>query len=150
MLYIEEDKKKKLPETELATVLSVGSAIDVNYILHKNGNKVWSTGESIFVKSADNETFIIKLILDINKQKLLENVLKESNKNLERANKDLDNFVYTASHDLKAPINNLEGLLNMLYKNVPEEAKEFAILNIEAIDKAITRSYHHTLSTNSR
>lgn len=40
--------------------------------------------------------------------------LAESNKLLYRTNADLDNFIYTASHDLKAPVSNLEGLFNTL------------------------------------
>ncbi|WP_158267640.1 CHASE domain-containing protein [Adhaeribacter arboris] len=36
--------------------------------------------------------------------------LQQTNAELRRINTDLDNFVYTASHDLKAPIANLEGL----------------------------------------
>lgn len=35
---------------------------------------------------------------------------------LTRINEELDNFVYTASHDLKAPISNLEGLLHLIYE----------------------------------
>jgi signal transduction histidine kinase len=31
---------------------------------------------------------------------------------------DLDNFVYTASHDLRSPIANLEGLLLVLKKRL--------------------------------
>jgi signal transduction histidine kinase len=41
-------------------------------------------------------------------------MLKETNKNLLQINTDLDNFVYTASHDLKSPIVNIEGLINDL------------------------------------
>ncbi|MDQ3392792.1 MAG: PAS domain-containing protein [Bacteroidota bacterium] len=40
--------------------------------------------------------------------------LKQKNNQLERINADLDNFIYTASHDLKAPISNIEGLVNIL------------------------------------
>ncbi|WP_394348947.1 sensor histidine kinase [Hymenobacter setariae] len=40
--------------------------------------------------------------------------LHESNGQLVRTNADLDNFVYTASHDLKSPISNIEGLLALL------------------------------------
>ena len=36
-----------------------------------------------------------------------------------RANVDLDNFIYTASHDLKAPITNIEGLLGTLADELP-------------------------------
>jgi signal transduction histidine kinase len=34
------------------------------------------------------------------------------NAELRKINSDLDNFIYTASHDLKAPISNIEGLVN--------------------------------------
>lgn len=40
--------------------------------------------------------------------------LEEKNDTLERINNDLDTFVYTASHDLTAPINNIEGLTNLI------------------------------------
>jgi signal transduction histidine kinase len=38
--------------------------------------------------------------------------------NLERQITDLDNFVYTASHDLKAPVSNLEGFITALNKKL--------------------------------
>jgi signal transduction histidine kinase len=40
--------------------------------------------------------------------------LHETNSGLVCPNADLDNFVYTASHDLKSPISNIEGLLLLL------------------------------------
>jgi signal transduction histidine kinase len=39
---------------------------------------------------------------------------------LRRTNTDLDNFVYTASHDLRSPIANLEGLTNDMMYNIYE------------------------------
>jgi chemotaxis family two-component system sensor kinase Cph1 len=42
------------------------------------------------------------------------NQLAIANDNLTRLNKDMDNFIYSASHDLKSPLNNIEGLLNLL------------------------------------
>ncbi|WP_324678527.1 PAS domain-containing protein [Hymenobacter sp. GOD-10R] len=45
--------------------------------------------------------------------------LHESNTRLVRTNADLDNFVYTASHDLKSPISNIEGLLTLLPELLP-------------------------------
>jgi PAS domain S-box-containing protein len=49
--------------------------------------------------------------------------LKEANERLARTNADLDNFIYTASHDLKAPITNIEGLLTMLARELPPAAR---------------------------
>jgi PAS domain S-box-containing protein len=45
--------------------------------------------------------------------------LCDANKQLVRTNVDLDNFIYTASHDLKAPITNIEGLLHLLKRTLP-------------------------------
>ncbi|MBF9219777.1 ATP-binding protein [Hymenobacter ruricola] len=45
--------------------------------------------------------------------------LRENNEQLTRVNVDLDNFIYTASHDLKAPISNIEGLLDALLSELP-------------------------------
>lgn len=57
------------------------------------------------------------------------------NEELLRINKDLDNFVYTASHDLKAPISNLEGLIDLIFgatkdKLNQKESKLFDMMNI--------------------
>ena len=42
-----------------------------------------------------------------------------SNQDLARTNVDLDTFVYTASHDLKGPITDLDGLLGALREELP-------------------------------
>lgn len=46
--------------------------------------------------------------------------LFDQNKQLVKINNDLDNFVYTASHDLKAPIANIEGLILALPSVISE------------------------------
>lgn len=48
--------------------------------------------------------------------------LSQSNQQLIRINSDLDNFIYTASHDLKAPITNIEGLLQVLLRSLSSES----------------------------
>jgi signal transduction histidine kinase len=47
--------------------------------------------------------------------------LTESNRQLTRTNTDLDTFIYTASHDLRTPITNLEGLLYALREELPAD-----------------------------
>jgi PAS domain S-box-containing protein len=49
---------------------------------------------------------------------LLNRRLDMSNQQLDRINKDLDTFVYTASHDLRAPIANLSGLQQVLLRKL--------------------------------
>lgn len=52
--------------------------------------------------------------------------LEQANNKLQRANTDLDTFVYTASHDLKAPIANIEGLVDLLKRKINPESEELA------------------------
>jgi PAS domain S-box-containing protein len=56
----------------------------------------------------------------INEEMLVANEeLRDTNDRLSHTNVDLDTFVYTASHDLKAPIANIEGLLLALGEQLP-------------------------------
>ncbi|GEO07030.1 hypothetical protein AAE02nite_46940 [Adhaeribacter aerolatus] len=48
--------------------------------------------------------------------------LSRANEQLTHTNVDLDNFIYAASHDLKAPISNIEMLLEELRLELPAEA----------------------------
>ncbi|MBD0255159.1 MAG: PAS domain-containing protein [Cytophagales bacterium] len=60
-----------------------------------------------------------------NEQLQLRNVdLNRVNSDLDRTNRDLDNFIYTASHDLKAPILNIEGLIKVLSRKLSSPQKE--------------------------
>jgi PAS domain S-box-containing protein len=66
---------------------------------------------------------------DIHEQKMAleridmaQNLLRDNFDELTRVNIDLDNFIYTASHDLRAPITNIEGLLQALVSELPTEA----------------------------
>ena len=66
--------------------------------------------------------YIFAVARDITRRKQAEEELKEKNAQLTRINNDLDNFIYTASHDLKAPISNIEGLLHALLRTLPPES----------------------------
>ena len=55
---------------------------------------------------------------DITELKMVSEKLDTSNKSLIRINDDLNNFVYGASHDLNAPILNIEMVLAMLKKKL--------------------------------
>ncbi|WP_224998778.1 ATP-binding protein [Cesiribacter sp. SM1] len=58
--------------------------------------------------------------------------LQKQNEVLTIVNNDMDNFIYTASHDLKSPINNIEGLINALSHTLEKEN-----LNRDELNKII-------------
>jgi len=63
---------------------------------------------------------VINTLIDKKRQEtLLE--LKQKNNELELANNELDHFVYSASHDLKAPLSSILGLINLAKYEVKDE-----------------------------
>ncbi|HEX8328598.1 MAG TPA: ATP-binding protein [Hymenobacter sp.] len=91
------------------------------------GDYRWMLGRAIASRNEQGETLQwIGTYTDIHEHKLaLESIdhaqrqLRDNNEQLTRVNVDLDNFIYTASHDLKAPISNIEGLLDALLLELP-------------------------------
>lgn len=57
---------------------------------------------------------------DITERKIAQEALKEQNKALKKTNAELDRFVYSTSHDLRAPLTSLLGLINIVDRNLPE------------------------------
>lgn len=98
----------------------------IEYRLKKSdGSYRWFLGKGAPMKNEVGK--IIKWFgtcTDIHDLKAYEEVLVKKNEELTKTNKDLDNFVYTASHDLKAPIVNLEGLITLVKKKVSSKIQE--------------------------
>jgi signal transduction histidine kinase len=62
----------------------------------------------------DQKELADKLMATEKKLNNANTLLSKKNKRLKNINKDLDNFVYSATHDLRSPISNLEALLKLL------------------------------------
>ncbi|TGE06306.1 sensor histidine kinase [Hymenobacter fodinae] len=65
--------------------------------------------------------------------------LDQANKHLTRVNADLDSFVYMAAHDLKGPINNLEGLIQALREALPTPLPPEGDLVLDMMQGAVVR-----------
>ena len=83
VLFTEKDRETLKPEIELRTTLTEGSANDENYLMHRDGNKVWVTGESVLIENNNNESYIVKVVHNIHAQKQLERFLLESHEFIE-------------------------------------------------------------------
>lgn len=74
----------------------------------------------------------------------LENIVQERtesllrmNKHLELANRELDAFIYRASHDFRAPIASINGLINIAQMEVQDES---ALGFLEEIGKVVNKT----------
>jgi PAS domain S-box-containing protein len=115
-----------------------------NYLFRlrqRDGSYRWVTDQGLpHFSAADVYEGMVGAVVDVHEQKLAELSLQRlttelrasrdeaqtlaaelgaANTQLTRTNVDLDNFIYTASHDLKAPISNIEGLLYLLQDELP-------------------------------
>ncbi|WP_162303481.1 PAS domain-containing sensor histidine kinase [Hymenobacter sediminis] len=73
---------------------------------------------------------------DVDDQHRLREVLQTQYDELARTNRDLDTFVYTASHDLKQPLFNLRGLFDELRRTATFHDAEQDIL-LQMVDEAL-------------
>lgn len=73
---------------------------------------------------------------DVDDQHRLREVLQTQYDELARTNRDLDTFVYTASHDLKQPLFNLRGLFEELRRSASFHDPEREVL-LEMVDGAL-------------
>jgi signal transduction histidine kinase len=62
-------------------------------------------------------------------------VIRSQNEKLTKTNEELDRFVYTASHDLKAPLNSVTGLVSLIkLTDDPAEIKSMVHLIEKSVD----------------
>jgi PAS domain S-box-containing protein len=89
---------------------------------------------------------------DITELKKKELTLLEKNKDLEKVNRELDSFVYRVSHDLRAPLISILGLINVMRieedKDKLKEFIEYQEQSVKKLDKFIFDIIN--LSRNSR
>jgi PAS domain S-box-containing protein len=89
---------------------------------------------------------------DITNQTRTEDLLKRQNEELIKINAELDRFVYSASHDLRAPLMSVKGLLNMIKVDPDKENAEHYLSlmerSVEKLDHFISDIINY--SRNSR
>lgn len=75
MLFTEEDQHKQRPQKEIAAVLSQGQAFDNNYLVQQDGIATWVSGESTLIRDEEGINYILKIIQNINGQKISESAI---------------------------------------------------------------------------
>lgn len=98
--------------------------------LHKDGHE-FPVEISLGPLETDEGTLVSAAIRDITRRKEIENEVNNLNLNLETraqeltaANKELEAFTYTVSHDLRAPLRHLNGFATYLHQSWYERMDE--------------------------
>lgn len=108
------------------------------YLRNSNGEFFWHLAKALPVDLSEEQSWIITAT-DIQVQRQHNEALEKKNRQLQIINNDLDNFIYTASHDLRSPISNFEGLLLALEKEKSEKKSESEMVLLQHMDKNISK-----------
>ena len=85
------------------------------------------------------ETYFAGIMRDITKRKHSEEALKTILAELERSNKDLEQFAYVASHDLQEPLRTVSGFVQLIQERyqdrLDEKANKFLAFIVEATER---------------
>ena len=104
-------------------------------VLRENGSYLHTITRVARISNLGKSDFLLAQIVDISQLKESEDRLKEKNLELEKANAELDKFVYSAAHDLRAPLTSVLGLINLVKSENGSDLRKY----IDLIEKSITK-----------
>ena len=110
------------PKIRKALRLVNGSAASIDMLSFKNGAKRYFDATLARNRSGHGDLNYIINLHDITKR-------VEHEKQLTLKNKELDSFIYKVSHDLKAPLKSIEGLINLSKVNSCNKDEYLRLIN---------------------
>jgi len=135
--FIHPDDSKQV-RTILENHLATGSTYSVELRLRtKRGGYQWfsDSGQALWNEEG-RPMRMVGSIIKIHERKIAEERIKKQNRMLEKTNLELDNFVYSASHDIRSPLTSILGLINIAERSHDtEEIEECLTLMRSRIDR---------------
>src|SRR5690606_14896361 len=83
-LYTAADLDNQHPQNIIKRALETGASHDDNFLKHSNGTLIWVHSECVLAKDKDGREHLVKIIHDLNQEKLLEEQLREKNREQEK------------------------------------------------------------------
>jgi PAS domain S-box-containing protein len=105
LFYLKEDQEMGLAKKLLKQAKDTGKALHEGWRRRKDGSKFW--GSIVLTALHDDRNQVIgfsKVTRDLTERKLAEEKMKDYMAELEFQNKELEQFAYAASHDMKEPL----------------------------------------------
>lgn len=106
----------------------------------KNGKYYWVDTTIVPMLNKLGKPYrYISFKIDITKIKNAELEVRQHAENLERINKELDQFAYVVSHDLKAPLRAINNLSEWIEEDVAERANDETLQNLSLLRGRVKR-----------
>src|SRR6202789_2934926 len=108
-LQVVHDEDRADVAEALESAIQRCGAYDIEYrVLQSEGTFRWLQARGrVESDGAGHATYFHGAVIDITDRKLSELSLRDNNQQLKRSNRDLEDFAYIASHDLKTPLDGI-------------------------------------------
>ncbi|NMC63086.1 MAG: PAS domain-containing protein, partial [SAR324 cluster bacterium] len=111
-----------------------GEAFQFRYrFYHKSGLEMWAETRSVPIDdNLEENCSTLSITLDVTGSVLYQ-------KQVEERNKDLRDFAYMITHDLKAPVHTIKGMIGVLEEELSQNLKDETREILDHMNKATTR-----------
>ncbi|WP_316786438.1 PAS domain S-box protein [Pedobacter frigiditerrae] len=116
-------------------------------IIHKQGHYIWIEGTMTNLLHNDSVNAYIVIYRDITERKIAEQERTSMTADIIQRNKDLEQFAYIISHNLRAPVANVIGITDLLHLPGLSEVEKVEMmealsLNVTKLDNVIKDLNH--------
>ncbi len=138
--YTAEDIERGKPALALKTAEETGRAEDEGWRVRKDGSKFWANISITALRDGRGELHGYgKVTRDMTERKKHEEAMRVRTAQLEIANKELEAFCYSVSHDLRAPLRAIDGFSQAVLEDCGDQISSKGKQHLQRVRAASNR-----------
>ena len=138
LFFTPEDRAAGVPAAERSEARRTGRGMDDRWQVRKDGNRFWANGVILPLDTSE-ETNFVKIIRDMTERRRMIDELDRQLNDLQRSNRDLEQFSYVAAHDLKAPLRTIANYGDLVRSAIEKGDAEKIRRYLELMDAGVAR-----------